>query len=118
MEEDSAIRPAGQLPKRGKVSGSFFRKVISLALVPPHYLGLVWARLNVGAPDDDKVAQFTDYFQATWLNRHYYIAEWSVYNGPQTNNHVEGWHNKINLVTGKNHQNIYEIVELFKSTTA
>ena len=29
---------------------------------------------------------------------HYHISEWFVYNedGPRTNNHVEGWHNKIN----------------------
>ena len=35
----------------------FFRKVISLALVPPCYLRLGWAGLKAGAPDDDRVAQ-------------------------------------------------------------
>ena len=67
----------------------FFRKVISLALVPPHYLRLRWPGLKAGAPDDDRVAQFTE---TTWLNGHYHITEWSVYNedGPRTNNHVGG----------------------------
>ena len=39
-------------------------------------------------------------------------------NGPRTNNHVEGWHNKINCLAGKSHPNIYEIVELFKTEQA
>ena len=36
--------------------------------------------------------------------------------GPKTNNHVEGWHNKINRAAGKAHPNIFELVELFKTT--
>ena len=38
--------------------------------------------------------------------------------GPRTNNHVEGWHNKINKIGGKSHPNIYEVVELFKTEQA
>ena len=34
--------------------------------------------------------------------------------GPKTNNHVEGWHKKINRAVGKAHPNIFELVELFK----
>ena len=44
MEEDSAIRPAGQLLKREESIRKFFR-------------------LKAGAPDDDRVAQFADYFE-------------------------------------------------------
>ena len=32
--------------------------------------------------------------------------------GSKTNNHVEGWHNKINRAAGKAHPNIFELVEL------
>ena len=55
-----------------------------------------------------------------WLNGHYHITQWSVYNedGPQTTNHVDGWHNKINRLAGKSQPNIYEIVELFKTEQA
>ena len=38
--------------------------------------------------------------------------------GPKTNNHVEGWHNKINHAAGKVHLNIFELVELFKTEQA
>ena len=98
----------------------FFRKVISLALVPPRYLRLGWAGLKAGAPADDRVAQFKHYFEETWLNGHYHISEWCVWgdDGPRTNNHVEGWHDKINRPAGKSHPNIYELVELFKAEQA
>ena len=31
---------------------------------------LGWAGLKVGAPDDDRVAQFADYSETMWLNGH------------------------------------------------
>ena len=51
------------------------------------------------------------------MGRQYYISEWCVYNaeGPRTNNHVEGWHNKINRLAEKSHPNSYELVDLFKT---
>ena len=30
------------------------------------------------------------------------------------NNHVEGWHKKLNAAAGKTHPNVFELVELFK----
>ena len=94
----------------------FFRKVISLALVPPHYLRLGWPGLKAGAPDDDRVAQFTE---TTWLNGHYHITEWSVYNedGPRTNNHAKGGITKSTAWQERATQT-YEIVELFKTEQA
>ena len=34
------------------------------------------------------------------------------------NNHVEGWHNKMNCAAGKAHPNIFELVALFKTEQA
>ena len=98
----------------------FFRKVISLAFVPPHYIRIGWAGLKAGAPEDDCAACFTHYFEETWLNGQYHIFGWCVYSteGPRTNNHVEGWHNKITRLAGKSHPNIYELVDLFKTEQA
>ena len=33
--------------------------------------------------------------------------------GPRTNNHLEGWHNRLKQVIGKPHPNIFECVEIF-----
>ena len=45
---------------------------------------------------------------------------WNYHNteGARTNNHAEGWHAKINRVTGKPHPNIFEVIELFKGEQA
>ena len=38
--------------------------------------------------------------------------------GPRTNNNLEGWHSKVKKIAGKNHLNIFGIVELFKKEQA
>ena len=56
-----------------------------------------------------------------------YVAGWSICSsqvevyseeGPRTNNNLEGWHSKVKKIAGKNHLNIFEIVELFKKEQA
>ena len=32
-------------------------------------------------------------------------------NSPRTNNHIEGWHNKLKRIAKKSHPNMYEIIE-------
>lgn len=98
----------------------FFRKVISLAFIPHIYVQVVWRGLEAAAPQDNKVSAFSEYFKTTWLNGVYEIAEWNTYNeeGPRTNNHIEGWHNKVNRIIGKAHPNVFELVELFKMEQA
>ena len=39
--------------------------------------------------------------------------QWN-FEGPRTNNHVEGWHSRLKKVVGKPHPNIYEIIDVFK----
>ena len=69
---------------------------------------------------DQQVAQFTRYFEQTWFNEHYHLWVVWVYDeeGPRTNNHVEGWHNKLNKIAGQSPPNIYEVVKLFKTEQA
>ena len=39
--------------------------------------------------------------------------------GPfRTNNHVEAWHNRLNMIVGVAHANIYELVKTFKQEQA
>ena len=57
------------------------------------------------------------YFECTWLGGQFVPAKWNMYSeeGPRTNSHLEGWHSKVKKIAGKNHLNIFEMVELFKS---
>ena len=45
----------------------------------------------------------------------WYCFDWD---GPRTNNHVEGWHNKLNSFLGKRHPNIYQLMEFIKNEQA
>ena len=50
----------------------------------------------------------------------YRIQQWKYfdYNGPRTNNHIEGWHSRLKKVVGKSHPNIFEIVDVMKKEEA
>ena len=37
-----------------------------------------------------------------------------AYSGPRTNNHLEGWHNRLKRIARKAHPNLYEVLELFQ----
>ena len=43
---------------------------------------------------------------------------WNVFSSdassPRTNNHLEGWHNKLKRIARKAHPNVFELVEIFK----
>ena len=48
------------------------------------------------------------------------LQQWNYYNynGPRTNNHVEGWHSRSKRIVGKPHPNIFEIVDVIKKEQA
>ena len=60
------------------------------------------------------IDELKSFFEERWLNG---PKTWNYYQmeGPKTNNHVEGWHSKINCAVGKAHPNIFELVELIKT---
>ena len=47
---------------------------------------------------------------------------WNVFelevHSPRTNNHLEGWHNKLKRIARKAHLNLFEIMTLFKQEQA
>ena len=78
-------------------------------------MGLKADALRVGWIDE-----LVSYFEERWLNGPYLLKTWNYYQieGPKTNDHVEGWHKKINRAAGKAHPNIFKLVELFKTEQA
>ena len=47
-------------------------------------------------------------------------SKWNVYldKGLRMNNNLKGWHSNVKKIAGKNHLNIFEIIELFKKEQA
>ena len=75
-----------------------------------------WQGIKAEKPELCNMENFISYFEDTWLVGNFPKAEWNVYNtdGPRTNNHLEGWHNRLKRVVGKPHTNIFECVEIFQ----
>ena len=56
-------------------------------------------------PDVPHVQDFNEYFDSTWMNGQYPIKMWDFfkYDGPRTNNHIEGYHTRLMRKVGKIH---------------
>ena len=48
------------------------------------------------------------------------FKQWNYFDfdGPRTNNHVEGWHTRLKKVVGKPHPNVFELIEVIKKEEA
>lgn len=99
------------------------RKFSALALIPPSKLNEAWDLLldSVPVPMDENLLKFISYFVNTWI-----IGKPSIYCKPtiwnhhqskyfRTNNHLEGFHSKLNKEL-KSHQSIYRVIAHFQRT--
>ena len=91
----------------------FIRQTIALAFVPVRNVRLAWLEVKATAPNLHRVDEFITYFEETWLVENFSLCLWNVYeinsNSPRTNNHIEGWHNKLKRIAKKSHPNVYEL---------
>ena len=73
---------------------NWFRMLLPMPFVPVPHVKDVFQFIKNTAPDVPRVRDFNDYFDRTWMNGQYPIEMWNFfkYNGPRTNNHVEGYH--------------------------
>ena len=67
-----------------------------------------------------RVDELVAYFESTWISGQYRFRQWNYFDfqGPRTNNNVEGWHSRLKKVVGKPHPNLYEIIYVFKREEA
>ena len=97
----------------------FIHKSAAIAFVPPSFVRVSWNGLKADMPDNSKVQSYADYFDETWMNGQFRPRMWNYYahSGPRTNNHLEGWHNRMKRIARKAHPNLYEVLELFQRST-
>ncbi|CAF1071876.1 unnamed protein product [Brachionus calyciflorus] len=62
------------------------------------------------------IENFLTYFVDTWFEGNFESKLWNHANtiDPRTNNHVEGFHNKLNKWIAKPHPNIYQLISVFQ----
>ena len=105
--EDTAIR-------------RFIQKSAAIVLVPLNFVQVLWNGLKAEMPDDEKLERYTAHFDETWFEGHFRPRMWNYYRhrGRRTNNHLEGWHNRMKRISWKAHPNLYEVLELFQREQA
>ena len=86
--------------------------------MPRRFIRLAWQAIKVTAPAIDKMDEFVAYFEETWLVGNFAPRIWNVFSSdassPRTNNHLEGWHNKLKRIARNARPNVFELVEIFK----
>ena len=57
-----------------------------------------WLAVQQEAPQIPHMDELVSYFDSTWMHRQFKHHQWNYFNfkGPRTNNHVEGWHSRLN----------------------
>jgi hypothetical protein len=96
------------------------KKLCALAFVPPTSIRDAWLIIvndlnNLPYENFDKLSDLLLYFNAVWFQR-FEILLWNHYDtvGPRTNNHVEGFHSKLNKVCQEAHPNIWKSIGIIK----
>ena len=64
---------------------SFVQKTAAICFIPPAYIRVAWQGLQYEAPDIDRIDDFVEYFDRTWINGQYRISQWNYYDyhGPE-----------------------------------
>ena len=64
---------------------SFVQKTAAICFIPPTYIRVAWQGLQHEAPDIDRIDDFVEYFDHTWINGQYRISQWNYYDyhGPE-----------------------------------
>ena len=88
----------------------------ALALIPLTLVGNLKQQLHHEFPDVPDIENFMDYFDQQWMAT-WPPSIWNHYNknGPRTNNHLEGFHSKLNKHFTSAHPNIFLFLDTIVS---
>jgi hypothetical protein len=94
---------------------TWFKKVMGLSFVPIDRVQQAYNILLNEQPETSiQLNSFTAYFEKEWLSN---VAIWnhSESMGPRTNNHVEGYHSKLNKTLSSSQPKFIDMVVMFKN---
>ena len=79
-----------------------------------------WLHTLENVPPRHDYTKLTDYVTWTWIEGRFSQPAWNHYQteGPRTNNHLEGWYNKLRKRVDVTHRTIYKIIDEFKQEQA
>ena len=97
------------------------RRLAALPLLPVGAIGPIWPHLCARAPTDVYgVSELIVYMERTWILSDAALFPRHIWNhfdntGPRTNNHLEGFHHRLNRRLRVAHPNIHELILVFKA---
>lgn len=85
--------------------------------VPPNFVHIAWDVTQQDLEEYNGLEDFSEYFSSMWIKGNYSIQLWKyfLYDGPRTNNRLEGWYSGLKGVIKKPHSNIYKLLHTFKT---
>ncbi|KRZ82836.1 hypothetical protein T08_4011 [Trichinella sp. T8] len=84
--------------------------LLATAFLPVPHVNTGVSLLEAGTTGT--LAALFQYFWQEWMTDER-LPLWNVYNvNIRTNNHLEGWHNRLNRKAGKSHNGFYELLQL------
>ncbi|KAK3094472.1 hypothetical protein FSP39_002187, partial [Pinctada imbricata] len=88
--------------------------------IPLPNLDDYWLHAVADAPPRTDCTRLLDYVAETWMEGRLSPETWNHFstNGPRTNNHLEGWHNKLKKRVGASHPHIYKLINIFQKEQA
>ena len=95
-------------------------KTAAIAFVPLQFVRPAWDGIAQELDEEEGLEGFKTYFHQTWMRGSYQLVLWNyyTYDGPRTNNRLEGWHSRLKRIVKKPHPNIYELIDVFRSEEA
>jgi len=97
------------------------RRCSALPLVNINEIDEVWETIFNDSPtSDNDCIRFLDYVVNTWVDDvdslfHRSLWSHSENFGVRTNNHLEGWHNRLNRLIPRCHPNVFQLISIFQS---
>ncbi|KRY46040.1 hypothetical protein T03_10855 [Trichinella britovi] len=89
------------------------RMLLATAFLPVPHVNTGVSLLEAGTTGN--LSALFQYFRQEWMTDER-LPLWNVYNvNIRTNNHLEGWHNRLNRKAGKSHNGLYELLQLLIS---
>jgi hypothetical protein len=98
----------------------YVRRHAALALIPVEQVVDVLHQIRQQRPvddeEDEQLIAFDDYFSQQWMQA-MPPNTWNHFNnvGPRTNNHLEGYHRKLNNEFNRSHPSIYRLIGILQN---
>ncbi|KRX17810.1 hypothetical protein T07_6701 [Trichinella nelsoni] len=84
--------------------------LLATAFLPVPHVNTGVSLLEAGTTGN--LSALFQYFRQEWMTDER-LPLWNVHSvNIRTNNHLEGWHNRLNRKAGKSHNGLYELLQL------